>query len=52
MKGKSPDHRQLNMFNQRLAYQLNPKHPLYRLGHKIAWDVLEREFSDLYSPVG
>jgi IS5 family transposase len=52
MKGMSPDHRQLDMFNQRLADQLNPKHPLYRLGNTIPWDELDREFSELYSAVG
>ena len=52
MKGKSPDHRQLDMFNQRLADQLNPKHPLYRLGDQIPWDTFEDEFSGLYSSVG
>ena len=35
MKGKSPDHRELNMFNQRLADQLNHKHLLCRLGDQI-----------------
>jgi IS5 family transposase len=52
MKGKSPDHRQLDMFNQRLADQLNPKHPLYRLGNTIPWEELEHEFSTLYSDIG
>ncbi len=52
MKGKSPDDRQLDMFNQRLADQLNPKHPLYRLGNTIPWGDLEHEFSGLYSAVG
>lgn len=52
MKGKSPDHRQLDMFNQRLADQLNPKHPLYRLADQIPWQKFEDEFSELYSPVG
>jgi IS5 family transposase len=52
MKGKSPDHRQLDMFNQRLADQLNPKHPLYLLGNAIPWDELDHEFSELYSTVG
>ena len=52
MKGKSPDHRQLDMFNQRLADQLDPKHPLYRLANTIPWDDLDKEFSPLYSAVG
>jgi|GEM_PF-2725683 len=52
MKGKSPDHRQLDMFNQRLADQLNSRHPLYRLGNTIPWDELDKEFSELYSTVG
>lgn len=52
MKGKSPEQRQLNLFEQRLADQLNPKHPLYRLADKIPWDVLEEEFSKHYSHTG
>ena len=52
MKGKSPDQRQLNLFEQRLADQLNPKHPLFRLAEKIPWDVLEAEFSKHYSSKG
>ena len=52
MKGKSPDQRQLNLFAQRLADQLNPKHPLCRLAAKIPWDVLEDEFSKHYSQTG
>lgn len=52
MKGKSPGQRQLNLFEQRLADQLNPKHPLFRLAEKIPWDVLESEFSKHYSSKG
>lgn len=52
MKGKSPDQRQLNLFEQRLADQLNPRHPLYRLAEKIPWDDLENEFSKHYSHTG
>ncbi len=52
MKGKSPDQRQLNLFEQRLGDQLNPKHSLCRLAEKIPWDVLEDEFSKYYSDKG
>lgn len=52
MKGKSPDHRQLDMFNARLSDQLDPKHPLYRLGNAISRDDLDHEFSEFYSTVG
>ena len=52
MKGKSPDQRQLNLFEQRLADQLNSKHPLCRLAANIPWDVLEDEFSKHYSHTG
>ena len=51
-KGTSPDQRQRRLFEQRLADQLNPRHPLYRLAHKIPWDVLEKEFEKYYSQVG
>lgn len=33
-----------------LADQLNQKHPLYRLSHKIDWKRFEDAFSPLYSP--
>ncbi len=52
MKGKSTDPRQLDMFNQRLTDQLNPKHSLYHLANTIPWDDLDKEFSALYSAVG
>lgn len=51
-KGTSPDQRQRRLFEQRLADQLNPRHPLYRLTHRIAWDVLEKEFEKFYSHTG
>jgi len=51
-KGTNPDQRQKRLFEQRLADQLNPRHPLYRLTHKIAWDVLEKEFEKYYSHTG
>ena len=51
-KGTSPDQRQRRLFEQRLADQLNPSHPLYQLAHKIPWDVLEEEFEKYYSQVG
>lgn len=52
MKGKSPDPNQLSLYNQRLADQLNPKHPLYRLAENIPWDYFELEFSRYYSHRG
>ena len=51
-KGTSPDHRQRRLFEQRLTDQLNPRHPLYRLAHKIPWDILEKEFEKYYSQTG
>lgn len=52
MKGKSPGQNQLNLYKQRLADQLNPKHPLYRLAGNIPWDSFEEEFSKHYSHTG
>ena len=52
MKGKSPDPNQLSFHNQRLADQLNPKHPLYRLAEQIPWDYFEKEFAKHYSHTG
>lgn len=52
MKGKSPDQRRLKLFEQRLADQLNPRHPLFRLAERIPWDVLENEFSKYYAQTG
>jgi len=52
MKGKSPDPNQLSFYNQRLADQLNPKHPLYRLADQIPWDYFEKEFAKHYSHTG
>jgi IS5 family transposase len=52
MRGISPGQRQLNLFEQRLADQLNPKHPLFRLAEKIPWVALENEFSKHYSHSG
>lgn len=52
MKGKSPDPKQLSFYNQRLADQLNPKHPLYRLADSIPWDYFEKEFAKYYSHTG
>ena len=52
MKGESPGHSQLNLYKQRLADQLNPRHSLYRLAENIPWDHLEREFSRYYSHTG
>ena len=52
MKGKSPDPNQLSFLQQRLADQLNPKHPLYRLAERIPWDFFEQEFAKHYSHTG
>lgn len=52
MKGKSPNPNQLSFLDKRLADQLNPKHPLYRLAGEIPWDVLEKEFAKHYSHTG
>jgi len=52
MKGKSPGHNQLNLYKQRLADQLNPKHPLCRLAENIPWDFFEKEFEKYYSHTG
>ena len=52
MKGKDPNQHQLNLYSQRLAAQLNPKHPLYRLAERIPWDALEKEFEKHYSHTG
>ncbi len=37
-------------FFSSLADQLNQKHPLYRLSHKIDWQRFEAAFTPLYSP--
>lgn len=52
MKGKSPGHNQLNLYKQRLADQLNPRHPLCRLAENIPWNYFEEEFSKHYSHTG
>ena len=52
MKGKNPDRKQLNMYRQRLADQLNPRYSLYRLAERIPWEVFEEEFQGLYSHTG
>lgn len=52
MKGKGPDPNQLSFYNQRLAEQLNSKHPLYRLAEQIPWDFFEQEFAKHYSHTG
>jgi len=40
---------QENLFQSRLDQQLNPKHPLFRLGQQIDWSIFEREFGALYA---
>jgi IS5 family transposase len=52
MKGKSPDQQQRNLFLPILKDIVNPNHELVILAHKIDWQGLEDEFSDLYSHTG
>jgi IS5 family transposase len=52
MKGKSPDPSQLDLLRQRLEELLNPKHPLFKLARRIAWDEIEEHFAGLYHHSG
>lgn len=52
MKGKSPDQQQRNLFLPILKDIVNPNHELVILAHRIDWQDLENEFSDLYSHTG
>lgn len=52
MKGKSPDQNQRNLFLPILKDIVNPNHELVILAHRIDWQSLEEDFSDLYSHTG
>ena len=52
MKGKNEDSSQLSFLSPNLASQLNPKHELYQLSHRIDWGFFEDNFSSLYSQKG
>jgi len=52
IQDKRPNPDQMNFLHADLLDQLNPKHPLLRLGGKIPWDYFETEFSPLYSDQG
>jgi IS5 family transposase len=52
MKPQKIDNSQLDLFKNRLSNQLNPKHELFILADKIAWETLEQEFSTLYPDNG
>lgn len=47
-KPPKTDHRQSELFRNRLSSQLNPHHPLMMLEKQIRWDVFETAFSSLY----
>lgn len=49
MKPVKINHNQGDLLRSRLSNQLNPKHELYVLSSKIAWNVVEDEYSDLYA---
>jgi IS5 family transposase len=49
MKPYKIDNSQLDLFKNRLSNQLNPRHELYILADKIAWERIEGELSELYS---
>lgn len=48
MKPKRIDHRQGRLFEQRLSEMLNPSHELCILSGLIKWDVMEKEFCNLF----
>lgn len=48
MKPTKTNHDQGDLFRSRLSNQLNPKHELYVLANKIAWETIEAEYSDLF----
>ena len=52
MRAKNIATNQLNFLAPTLEEQLNPKHELYLLSHKIDWSYFETEFKDLYSERG
>lgn len=52
MIGKSPNQKQLIMFNSTLKQILNPRHTLVLLAEEIPWQEIEKDFADLYSHTG
>ena len=46
MKPKELKFDQGDLFEQRLADQLNPKNPLYKMSKVIPWKELENELRD------
>ena len=48
----SPDKQQMSFLMPNLMDQLNPKHPILKLGETIPWDYFESEFTPLYSEIG
>ena len=52
MKARSKPNGQGRLFAGDLLEHLNPKDPLLLLGKAIPWEVLEEEFSPLYSDIG
>lgn len=52
MRAKNKATNQLNFLAPTLKEQLNPKHELYLLSHKIDWNYFETEFKELYSDKG
>ncbi len=49
MRPKSLAQDQNLLFSSRLSTLLNPEHELLKLAKSIPWDVLEAEFSPLFS---
>lgn len=49
---KRPNPAQQSFLFPNLLDQLNPKHPLLQLGHRIDWSIFEAEFGSLYSHRG
>jgi IS5 family transposase len=52
MKPQKIDNSQLDIFKNLLSNQLNPRHELFILAKKIAWERLEEEFSGIYVDSG
>lgn len=48
MKPKKVDNRQKEIFKNRLSEELNPRHELVKLGHRIPWDVIEKELGEVH----
>jgi IS5 family transposase len=52
MKARSTSKHQRQLFNGDILEYINPKDPLLQLSKAIPWEVLEKEFSPLYSDIG